>query len=334
MTQNIPSLSFPLHRSRRLRHNSTIRSMVREYSVTGDDLVMPYFILDGDNTREAIQSMPHIFRLSIDLIMLELTEFIPLGLRAIALFPVTPSALKDDTGSHSDNPDNLICRAIRAIKQKFPEILIIADVALDPYTSHGHDGILDTSGYMVNDKTVDALVKQSLNQVRAGADIIAPSDMCDGRIKAIRMALEANDYVNTIIMAYSAKYASSLYTPFRDAVGSGGSLIGDKKTYQMDYANASEALNEISLDILEGADIVMIKPAMMYQDIIRQTADNFSVPICAYQVSGEYAMLHFLAEQNPSNRHAIILESLTALKRSGCDMIISYFTKKFFKINS
>jgi porphobilinogen synthase len=334
MTHHIPLLSYPLNRPRRLRHNNAIRSMVREYSVTGDDLVMPYFILDGDNIREAIQSMPHIFRLSIDLIVLELAELIPLGLRAIALFPVTPPTLKDDSGSQSNNPDNLICRAIRIIKNKFPEILIIADVALDPYTSHGHDGILDTGGYMLNDNTVTALIKQSLNQVRAGADIIAPSDMCDGRIKAIRMALEANNYVNTIIMAYSAKYASSFYTPFRDAVGSSGSLIGDKKTYQMDYANASEALNEISLDISEGADIVMIKPAMMYQDIIRQTADNFSVPICAYQVSGEYAMLNFLAEQNPTSKQSIILESLTALKRSGCHIIISYFTKYFFKINS
>ncbi len=327
-------LSYPLHRPRRLRQNASIRSLVREHTVTHDDLIMPYFILDGHNKREAICSMPHIERLSIDLILIDLAELIPLGLKAIALFPVTPPTLKDNTGSESCNPDNLMCRSIHAIKQKFPEILIVADVALDPYTSHGHDGILDSQGYMLNDVTVDALVKQALNQAHAGADIIAPSDMCDGRIGAIRMALEKHNFHNTIIMAYSAKYASNLYTPFRDAVGSSNALVGDKKTYQMDYANASEALNEISLDIQEGADIVMIKPAMMYLDIIRQTADNFSIPICAYQVSGEYAMIDFLAQANETARLSIILESLTALKRAGCTMMISYFTKYFLKNNS
>lgn len=332
--QLFSSLSYPLHRLRRLRQNQSIRDLVAEYHVTPCDMIMPYFILDGHNLSESIASMPNIFRLSTDLIITELSELVPLGLRAIALFPVTPPALKDDMGSHSYNPDNLICRAIRDIKQKFPDILIIADVALDPYTSHGHDGILDANGYMLNDETVDILIKQSLNQAKAGADIIAPSDMCDGRIMAIRQALETSHFNNTMIMAYSAKYASSLYAPFRDAVGSSGQLIGDKKTYQMNYANATEALNEISLDIQEGADMVMIKPAMMYLDIIRQTSDNFSVPICAYQVSGEYAMLDFMAQQNPNARKALILESLTALKRAGCQMIISYFTKEFLKFNS
>ena len=330
MTQNF---SYPLHRPRRLRHTPNIRSMVREYSVTADDLVMPYFILGGDNQSESIASMPNIYRLSIDLILLELSELIPLGLKAIALFPVTPNTLKDDMGSHSYNPDNLICRAIRAIKNKFPALLIVADVALDPYTSHGHDGILDSNGYMQNDATIDILIKQSLNQARAGADMIAPSDMCDGRIGAIRKALEDKNYVNTIIMAYSAKYASNLYTPFRDAVGSSGQLIGDKKTYQMDFSNRTEALNEVALDISEGADIVMIKPAMMYLDIIRQTADNFTVPICAYQVSGEYAMIDFLAQTNETARFHIILESLTAIKRAGSHIIISYFTEYFLKNN-
>jgi porphobilinogen synthase len=308
--------------------------MMREHSVTSDDLIMPYFILDELGQREAIASMPDIYRLSIDLIITELSELIPLGLKAIALFPVTPPALKDDNGSHSYNPDNLICRAIREIKHKYPALLIVADVALDPYTTHGHDGILDQNGYMLNDKTIDILVKQSLNQAHAGADIIAPSDMCDGRIKAIRNALEKDNYVNTMIMAYSAKYASNLYTPFRDAVGSSGQLIGDKKTYQMDFCNSLEALNEVALDIAEGADIVMVKPALMYLDIIRQTADNFTVPICAYQVSGEYAMIDFLARTNEPNRIHIITESLTAIKRAGCRMIISYFTKYFLKNNT
>lgn len=328
------TLSYPLSRPRRLRSNATIRHLVREYSLSADDLIMPYFILDGDNQSEPITSMPNIYRLSIDLMIAELSELIPLGLKAIALFPVTPLALKDNTGSESCNPDNLICRAIKAIKNKFPHIIIVADVALDPYTSHGHDGILDNNGYMRNDATVDILVKQSLNQATAGADIIAPSDMCDGRIKAIRLALEEHHFTNTIIMAYSAKYASTLYTPFRDAVGSSGQLIGDKKTYQMDFCNRLEALTEVALDISEGADIVMVKPAMMYLDIIRQTADNFTTPICAYQVSGEYAMIDFLARTNEPNRNQIILESLIAMKRAGCCMIISYFTKYFLKNNS
>ncbi|MFT6212823.1 MAG: porphobilinogen synthase [Alphaproteobacteria bacterium] len=326
--------NYPLHRPRRLRQNATIRTMMREYSVTANDLIMPYFILEGKNKREPITSMPQIERLSVDLLITELHELIPLGLKAIALFPITPLNLKDDTGSYALKKDNLICRTITQLKNLFPNLLIVADVALDPYTSHGHDGILDNTGYMHNDQTVDILVQQSLNQMQAGADIIAPSDMCDGRVKAIRNAFENYNAVNTLIMAYSVKYASGLYGPFRDAICSSGQLIGDKKTYQMDYANKTEALNEVNLDIQEGADIIIIKPAMMYLDIISQTADNCSVPICAYQVSGEYAMIDFAAQSNFAPRQDLILESLTAFKRAGCQLILSYFTKEFLKFNN
>ncbi len=267
------------------------------------------------------------------MIIQELAELTPLGLRAIALFPVTPASLKDLNGSESYNPDNLICTAIKAIKAQYPALLIIADVALDPYTTHGHDGILDNHHKMINDKTIEILVKQSLCQARAGADIIAPSDMCDGRVQAIRHALEQNDFSNIMIMAYSAKYASSLYAPFRDAVGSQGYLSGDKKNYQMDFCNRREAMTEIAMDISEGADIIMVKPGLFYLDIIHQAAQNFSVPICAYQVSGEYAMINFLAQQNPQQSKALIYESLVAFKRAGCQIIISYFTKYFLKNN-
>lgn len=322
---------YPYHRPRRLRQNASIRSLVSEYQITANDLIMPFFILEGDNQRQEIPSMQHVFRLSIDLVLKELSTLIPLGLKAIALFPIIDNSQKNELGSTSYNPDNLMCRAISEIKNKFPELLIIADVALDPYTSHGHDGILDEYGYMLNDKTVDILVKQALCQAHAGADIIAPSDMCDGRIGAIRQQLEQENKTNTIIMAYSAKYASHLYGPFRDAVGSNGALKGDKKTYQMDYHNRQEAINEVALDIQEGADIVMIKPTMMYLDIIRQTADQFTHPICAYQVSGEYAMINYAVQQNPEHAKNIITESLVSIKRAGSNMIISYFSEFMLK---
>jgi porphobilinogen synthase len=333
MTLAINSIKYPFHRSRRLRQNAFIRDMVREYHVTNNDLIMPYFILDGTGQRQTINSMPQIERLSLDFLLQELEELVPLGLKAIALFPITPPELKDDTGSYAVHPDNLMCRAIRLIKHHFPNLLIVSDVALDPYTSHGHDGLLNQDGYMINDETIAILVQQSLNQAHSGADIIAPSDMCDGRIGAIRIALENHKAHNTLIMAYSAKYASSLYGPFRDAVCSLTQLKGDKKTYQMDYANRTEAFNEISLDIQEGADMVIIKPGMLYLDIIRQAADCFSVPICAYQVSGEYAMINFAAQQGFASRENLIIESLTAFKRAGCQLILSYFTKEFIKFN-
>jgi len=331
MTYDIPLKRFPANRLRRLRKTPEIRSMVREFSVTADDLVMPYFIIEGVNQRQEIASMPHIARLSLDLLLQELAVLIPLGLKSIAIFPVTPNDKKDDSGHYALDPDNLICRAIKAIKAQFPQLLIIADVALDPYTSHGHDGVLDQQGYMQNDETLNILTQQALNQVHAGADIIAPSDMCDGRVGAIRGLLEAHGFVNIIIMAYSAKYASGFYGPFRDAVCSSNHLDGDKKNYQMDYANKQEALNEIAMDIQEGADIVIIKPAMLYLDIIHQATQHFSTPICAYQVSGEYAMIDFAANQNFASRQALINESLIAFKRAGCQMIISYFTKELLQ---
>ncbi len=287
-------------------------------------MIWPIFIIDGDNQRQPIASMPDVERLSIDLAVEAADHAANLGIPVIALFPNTLPDLRSDDGAEAFNPDNLVCRATRAIKDAVPDIGILCDVALDPYTAHGHDGLLD-GDIILNDETVDALIRQTLTQVEAGCDIIAPSDMMDGRIGAIRAALESEGFQDTLIMAYSAKYASAFYGPFRDAVGSGGRLRGDKKTYQMDPANSDEAIHEIALDIAEGADMVMVKPGMPYLDIVRRCKAELGVPTFAYQVSGEYAMLAGAIERDWLAREATILESLTAFKRAGADGILTYF---------
>jgi len=315
---------YPATRLRRLRQADWSRRMIAETRLTPNDLIWPVFVIEGDNQRQAISSMPGVERISIDLCVQAAKQAAELGIPAIALFPNTPDSARDDLGTEAFNADNLVCRATRAIKDAVPDIGIMCDVALDPYTAHGHDGLMDGDEIM-NDATIEALVKQSLNQVRAGCDIIAPSDMMDGRIGAIRAALEAEHHSNTLIMAYSAKYASAFYGPFREAVGSGDRLRGDKKTYQMDPSNSDEALQEIALDISEGADMVMVKPGMPYLDIVRRCKDQFGVPTFAYQVSGEYAMLAGAMERDWLAREKTILESLASFKRAGADGVLSYF---------
>lgn len=315
---------FPHTRMRRLRRTDWSRRLVRENALSVDDLIWPIFIIDGDNQRQPIASMPDVDRLSIDLAVEAADHAANLGIPVIALFPNTLPDLRSDDGAEAFNPDNLVCRATRAIKDAVPDIGILCDVALDPYTAHGHDGLLD-GDIILNDETVDALIRQTLTQVEAGCDIIAPSDMMDGRIGAIRAALESEGFQDTLIMAYSAKYASAFFGPFRDAVGSGGRLRGDKKTYQMDPANSDEAIHEIALDIAEGADMVMVKPGMPYLDIVRRCKAELGVPTFAYQVSGEYAMLAGAIERDWLAREATVLESLTAFKRAGADGILTYF---------
>ena len=315
---------FPATRMRRLRQSDWSRRMVAETHLGVGDLIWPLFVIEGDNQRQAVASMLGVERLSIDLCVEAAKQAAALGIPALALFPNTPAEARDDQGSEAFNPDNLVCRATRAIKEAVPEIGIMCDVALDPYTAHGHDGLMD-GDEILNDATIEALVKQSLNQVNAGCDIIAPSDMMDGRIGAIRAALESDQHTNTLIMAYSAKYASAFYGPFREAVGSGGRLRGDKKTYQMDAANSDEALHEIGLDISEGADMVMVKPGMPYLDIVSRCKREFGVPTFAYQVSGEYAMLAGAIERDWLDRDKTILESLMSFKRAGADGVLSYF---------
>jgi porphobilinogen synthase len=315
---------FPATRMRRLRQSDWSRRMVAETQLGVGDLIWPLFVIEGDNQRQAVASMPGVERLSIDLCVDAAKQAAALGIPALALFPNTPAEARNDQGSEAFNPDNLVCRATRAIKEAVPEIGIMCDVALDPYTAHGHDGLMD-GDEILNDATIEALVKQSLNQVNAGCDIIAPSDMMDGRIGAIRAALESDQHTNTLIMAYSAKYASAFYGPFREAVGSGGRLRGDKKTYQMDAANSDEALHEIGLDISEGADMVMVKPGMPYLDIVSRCKREFGVPTFAYQVSGEYAMLAGAIERDWLDRDKTILESLMSFKRAGADGVLSYF---------
>lgn len=318
---------FPYRRLRRLRAHDFSRRLVSENQLTVNDLIYPMFVLDGENQRESVPSMPGVERLSIDLLVQECAELVELGIPAIALFPVTPAAVKSLTAEAAWDSNGIAQRAVRAIKAKFPQLGVITDVALDPFTSHGQDGILDDNGYVQNDITTEALVKQALSHAEAGADVVAPSDMMDGRIGAIREALEDAGHVNVQIMAYSAKYASAYYGPFRDAVGSAGNLKGaDKKTYQMDPANSNEALHEIALDIDEGADMVMVKPGMPYLDIVRRVKDEFKVPTFAYQVSGEYAM-HQAAIANGWLGEAVIMESLLAFKRAGADGILTYFAK-------
>ncbi len=320
---------FPATRPRRMRSNDFSRRMMQENKLTVDDLIYPMFVLEGTNRSEVVDSMPGVTRVSIDLLLKEAAELVELGVPAIAIFPVTPATLKSEQAEEAYNPDGLAQKAIRALKNEFPELGVISDVALDPFTSHGQDGIIDESGYVLNDVTKAVLVKQALSHAEAGADIIAPSDMMDGRVGAIRQALEDNRYPNVKIMAYSAKYASSYYGPFRDAVGSAGNLKGaDKKNYQMDPANSDEAMLEIALDLQEGADMVMVKPGMPYLDIVRRVKDEFGAPTFAYQVSGEYAM-HMAAIQNGwLAEKPVIMESLLAFKRAGADGILTYFAKQ------
>lgn len=320
---------FPYTRMRRLRKNDFSRRLVQENQLSVNDLIYPMFVLEGENRRESIESMPDIERLSIDLLLKEASELVELGVPAIALFPVTPLEKKSLLAEEAYNPDGLAQRAVKALKSQFPELGVITDVALDPFTTHGQDGIIDEQGYVINDTTTDILVKQALSHAEAGADVVAPSDMMDGRIGAIREALEEHGFIHTQIMAYSAKYASHYYGPFRDAVGSAGNLKGaDKKTYQMNPANSDEALREVALDIQEGADMVMVKPGMPYLDIVKRVKDEFSVPTFAYQVSGEYAMHKAAINNGWLAEKPCVMESLLAFKRAGADGILTYFAKQ------
>ncbi len=324
---------YPNRRLRRIRAKAFSRDLVRENSLSVKDLIYPVFVLEGENRREAVESMPGVERKSLDLLLQECQEIVDLGIPAIALFPVVSEDKKSLDAAEAYNPDGLVPTVVKAIKQQFPQLGVITDVALDPYTAHGQDGIIDESGYILNEVTKEVLVKQALTHAKAGADIVAPSDMMDGRISAIREALEAAEFVNTMILSYAAKYASAFYGPFRDAVGSAGALgKADKKTYQQDPANSDEALHEVALDIEEGADIVMVKPGMPYLDIIRQVKDAFKVPTFAYQVSGEYAMLKAASNNGWLNHDEVMLESIMAFKRAGSDAILTYFAKDVAKI--
>ena len=317
--------TFPHTRLRRLRVNDNVRAMIREVELLPKHLIAPVFVLEGENQREAVASMPGVDRLSIDLLVEYAKELLAEGVTTVDIFPVIDPSLKTEDGKAAYDPDGLACRAVRALKKEVPEMVVMTDVALDPYTSHGQDGLLDETGYVVNDDTVDVLVEQALAHARAGADIISPSDMMYGRILAMREAFEEEGFVNTSIMAYSAKYASAYYGPFRDAVGSAGNLKGGhKKQYQMDFGNRAEALHEVAMDINEGADMVMIKPGQPYLDLIREVKNTFGVPTFAYQVSGEYAM-HMAAIQNGWLTDAVILESLIGFRRAGADGILTYF---------
>jgi porphobilinogen synthase len=319
---------YPNSRPRRLRRDAFSRNLVREHSLSSHDLIYPVFVLDGQNRHEAVGSMPGVERLSLDLLMPVAEDCVKLGIPAMALFPVIDPSLKTPDGREATNPDGLVPRVVRALKQAFPQLGVMTDVALDPYTSHGQDGLLDETNYIINDATVAILVKQALTQAAAGVDMVAPSDMMDGRIGAIRQGLEAAGFVNTRIMAYSAKYASAFYGPFRDAVGSAANLgKADKKVYQMDPGNSNEALREVALDIAEGADMVMVKPGMPYLDIVRRVKDEFGVPTFAYQVSGEYAMLKAAAQNGWLDHDAVMMESLLAFKRAGADGILTYFAR-------
>ena len=320
--------AFSRVRMRRMRRDDFSRRLMRESALSADDLIYPMFILEGENQREAVPSMPGVERVSIDLLLEEAKELVALGIPMIALFPVTPQEKKSEGAEEAYNPDGLAQRAVRALKAALPELGVMTDVALDPFTIHGQDGLIDDSGYVMNDETVEVLVKQAVSHAEAGADVVAPSDMMDGRIGAIRDALEAAGHIHTRIMAYSAKYASSFYGPFRDAVGSAANLGGgDKRTYQMDPANTDEALWEVSLDLDEGADMVMVKPGMPYLDIVHRVKKQFGAPTFVYQVSGEYAMLKAAAQNGWLTEQAVVLESLLAFKRAGADGILTYFAK-------
>ncbi|MGJ7557902.1 porphobilinogen synthase [Variovorax sp. RB3P1] len=321
-----PLAMFPAGRPRRLRRDAFTRNLVREHALTAHDLIYPVFVQEGEKRRDAVSSMPGVDRLSLDLLLPVAEQCVKAGIPVMALFPVIDASLKTPNGDEAFNPDGLIPRVVAALKARFPELGVMTDVALDPYTSHGQDGLLDDTGYILNEPTIEVLVKQALTQSQAGVDIVAPSDMMDGRIGAIRTALEARGDVHTRIMAYSAKYASAFYGPFRDAVGS-ASMLGkaDKKVYQMDPGNSDEALREVALDIAEGADMVMVKPGMPYLDIVRRVKDEFHVPTFAYQVSGEYAMLKAAAQNGWLDHDAVVLESLLAFKRAGADGVLTYF---------
>ncbi|MDO3508006.1 porphobilinogen synthase [Ralstonia pseudosolanacearum] len=318
--------SFPDHRPRRMRRDDFSRRMMRESRLTADDLIYPVFILEGTNVRQAVPSMPGVERVSVDVLLGVAEQCVQLGIPVLALFPVIEPSLKTPDGIEASNADGLIPRAVKALKARFPELGILTDVALDPYTSHGQDGVLDDAGYVLNEETVEILTRQALVQAEAGVDIVAPSDMMDGRIGAIRLALENDDHIYTRIMAYAAKYASAFYGPFRDAVGSAANLgKGNKMTYQMDPANSDEALREVALDIAEGADMVMVKPGMPYLDIVRRVKDEFRFPTYVYQVSGEYAMLKAAAQNGWLDHDKVVLESLLAFKRAGANGILTYF---------
>ena len=319
-------MTFPATRMRRMRAHDFSRRLMREVQMTSNDLIWPVFVLEGDDAVEPVKSMPGVERMTIDRLLPAAEHCLKLGIPAIALFPVVPAAFKSDDAREAWNPEGLSQRAVTALKTRFPELGVITDVALDPFTSHGLDGLIDDKGYVVNDETVDVLVKQALSHVEAGADVVAPSDMMDGRIAAIRQALETEGFPNKQILSYAAKYASSFYGPFRDAVGSAGNLGGaNKYSFQMDPANSNEALREIELDLEEGADMVMIKPGMPYLDIIRRVKEAFEVPTFAYQVSGEYAMLKAASLNGWLDEQAVVLEALTCFKRAGADGVLTYY---------
>jgi porphobilinogen synthase len=319
-------MSYPSTRMRRMRADDFSRRLMRETVLTPDDFIWPVFIIEGEDRAETVGSMPGVERLTIDRLLLKAGECVRLGVPAIALFPVTAPEAKTDDACEAWNPEGLAQRAVRALKQAYPELGVVTDVALDPFTSHGQDGLMNEDGYIVNDETVAALVKQAVSHAQAGADIVAPSDMMDGRIGEIRDALEAAGYINTRILAYSAKYASAFYGPFRDAVGSAGALAGGNKyTYQMDPANSDEAISEVALDLEEGADMVMVKPGLPYLDIVRRVKETFGVPTYVYQVSGEYAMLKAASINGWLDEKAVVMEALTSIKRAGADGILTYF---------
>ena len=321
--------AYPATRPRRMRRDDSSRRLMRENHLHVDDLIYPMFIIEGKATREAIESMPGIERVSIDELLLEAEQLVKLGIPAIALFPVIAADKKSEDAAEAWNPDGLAQTAVKALKEKFPELGVITDVALDPFTTHGQDGLINEQGYVMNDKTVEALVKQAVSHADAGADIVAPSDMMDGRVAAIRAALEKSGHTNTRILAYSAKYASAFYGPFREAVGSSANLgSGDKKTYQMDPANTDEALREVDLDVNEGADIVMVKPGLPYLDIVSRVKETFHMPTFVYQVSGEYAMLKAASKNGWLDERSTVMETLVACKRAGADAILTYYAKQ------
>ncbi|MFD0667934.1 porphobilinogen synthase [Ramlibacter sp. MAHUQ-53] len=325
MTLHAP---FPLGRPRRLRRDEFTRNLVREHRLSPHDLIYPVFVQEGSNRRDPVPSMPGVERLSLDLLLPVAEECVALGIPVMALFPVIDPSLKTPDGAEAFNPDGLVPRVVGELKKRFPELGVMTDVALDPYTSHGQDGLLDDTGYILNDETVAVLTRQALAQAEAGVDIVAPSDMMDGRIASIRQALEQAGRIHTRIMAYSAKYASAFYGPFRDAVGSAANLgKSNKKVYQMDPANTDEALREVAMDIAEGADMVMVKPGMPYLDVVRRVKDEFRVPTFAYQVSGEYAMLKAAAQNGWLDHDAVMMESLLAFKRAGADGVLTYFAR-------
>lgn len=320
---------YPFSRPRRMRHDDFSRRLMRENRLDIDDLIYPVFVLEGSNRSEPVISMPGVCRVSIDLMVQEAMAMAKLGVPAIALFPVTPVELKSEDAAEAFNPEGLMQRAVRAVKEAVPELGVITDVALDPFTTHGQDGLIDDDGYVMNDETLEVLVKQALSHVVAGADIVAPSDMMDGRIGKIRGELELNHHVNTRILAYSAKYASGYYGPFRDAVGSVGNLgSGNKYTYQMDPANSDEAIREVALDLQEGADMVMIKPGMPYLDVVRRVKDEFGAPVFVYQVSGEYAMLRAASMNGWLDEKVVVMEALLSMKRAGADGILTYYARQ------